>query len=48
MTPREKWYAYFQGDDVGPMVAPLVDNWALAEAYYWPYDEMESFPAVNS
>lgn len=45
MTPREKWYAYFQGDDVGPMVAPLVDNWSLDEAYYWPYDEPEPFPA---
>ena len=44
MTPREKWYAYFQGDDVGPMVAPLVDNWALAEEYFWPYDEPEPFP----
>ena len=48
MTPREKWFAYFQGDDVGAMVAPLVDNWALAEAYYWPYDEPEPFPAGHA
>lgn len=45
MTPREKWLAYLQGEDMGPMVAPLVDNWSLAEEYFWPYDEPEPFPA---
>jgi hypothetical protein len=44
LSPREKWFAYFRGEDVGPMVAPLVDNWSLDIPYYWPYDEPEPFP----
>lgn len=44
MTPRAKWQAYLRGEDVGPMVAPLVDDWSLAEAYYWPYAEPDPYP----
>lgn len=45
MTPRAKWQAFLRGEDVGPLVAPLVDDWCLAEPYYWPYAEPEPYPA---
>jgi len=44
MTPRAKWLAYLRGEDVGPMVAPLVDDWSLDEPYYWPYEESDPYP----
>jgi len=44
MTPRAKWLAYLRGEEVGPMVAPLVDDWCLEEPYRWPFDEPEPFP----
>ncbi len=44
MTPRAKWQAFLRGEDVGPMVAPLVDDWSLAEPYRWPYDEPDPYP----
>lgn len=40
---KSKWNAYLRGEDVGIMVAPLVDRWCLNEPYYWPYDEAEPF-----
>ena len=44
MSPREKWQAFLRGEDVGPLVAPLVDDWCLEEPYRWPYDEPEPYP----
>jgi hypothetical protein len=45
MTPRQKWFAYLRGEEVGPMMAPLVDNWCLEEPYAWTYDEPDPYPA---
>jgi len=44
MTPRAKWQAFLHGEDVGPMVAPLVDDWSLDMPYYWPYEEPDPYP----
>lgn len=44
MSPREKWFAFLRGENVGPMVAPLVDDWSLDIEYYWPYDEADPYP----
>jgi len=44
MTPRTKWQAFLRGEDVGPLVAPLVDDWSLAEPYAWPYPEPDPYP----
>lgn len=45
LPAREKWRAFLVGQDVGPMVSPLCDNWSLDVPYRWPYDEPEPFPA---
>jgi hypothetical protein len=45
LPAREKWRAFLAGQDVGPMVSPLCDNWSLDVPYRWPYDEPEPFPA---
>ena len=34
MTGREKWYKFIAGEDVGPMVSPLCDKWAVGDAEY--------------
>jgi hypothetical protein len=44
VTAREKWFRFLAGEDVGPMVSPLCDNWSLDVPYRWPYDEPEPFP----
>jgi hypothetical protein len=41
---REKWFAFLDGQEVGPMVSPLCDDWALDRPYWWPYDEPDPFP----
>ena len=41
---REKWMAFLAGQDVGPMVSPLCDDWSLDMPYHWPYQDVESFP----
>jgi len=43
LSMREKWFGLLKGQDVGPMVSPLCDDWALPEPYRWPYDEPEPF-----
>ena len=43
VSAREKWELFLRGDDVGPMVSPLCDNWSLDVPYHWPYDEPEPF-----
>lgn len=40
-TPREKWRLFPAGEDVGPMVSPLRDDWSLDVPDSWPYDEPE-------
>lgn len=40
----EKWRAFLAGEDVGPMVSPLCDDWALDIPYHWPYEEPDPFP----
>ncbi len=44
LTMREKWLGFLKGEDVGPMVSPLCDDWALDEPYRWPFDEPDPFP----
>jgi hypothetical protein len=44
MTSREKWTAFLGGENVGPMVSPLVDDWCLDTPYVWPYDEPDPCP----
>src|SRR4030042_1480189 len=44
VSPREKWRLFLAGDDVGPMVSPLCDDWSLDVPYAWPYDEPDPFP----
>jgi hypothetical protein len=43
-SPREQWRALVAGQDPGPMVSPLCDNWSLDIAYFWPYPEPDPFP----
>ena len=43
-SPREQWARLIAGQDVGPMVSPLCDNWSLDIPYFWPYAEPEPFP----
>ncbi len=43
LPAREKWFGLLKGEDVGPMVSPLCDDWALPEPYYWPYEGLEPF-----
>ena len=40
-SPKEKWELFLSGQDVGPMVSPLCDDWSLDIPYHWPYDEPE-------
>jgi len=42
---REKWFHFLDGEDVGPMVSPLCDDWSLNIPYYWPYDDPDPFPS---
>jgi hypothetical protein len=44
MTPREKWRLFLTGEDVGPMVSPLCDDWSLDIPYSWPFEEPDPFP----
>ncbi len=44
-SARERWQAFLQGQDAGPMVSPLCDDWSLDIPYHWPCDEPELFPA---
>ncbi|HUU68223.1 MAG TPA: uroporphyrinogen decarboxylase family protein [Planctomycetota bacterium] len=41
---REKWRLLISGQDAGPMVSPLCDDWSLNVPYHWPYDEPDPFP----
>ncbi len=41
---REKWLYFLNGEDVGPMVSPLCDDWSLDIPYYWPYEDPDPFP----
>ena len=43
LPAREKWELFLRGQDVGPLVSPLCDNWSLDVPYHWPYDEPEPF-----
>jgi len=45
---REKWVHFLNGEDVGPMVSPLCDDWSLNIPYYWPYDDEDPFPPGSS
>ena len=44
LPAREKWQLFLEGEDVGPMVSPLCDDWSLDIDYYWPYEEPDPFP----
>jgi len=44
LSPREKWFMFLKGEDVGPMVSPVCDDWALDEPYRWPYSDPDPFP----
>jgi len=44
LSVREKWFGLLKGQDVGPMVSPLCEDWALDQPYHWPYDEPDPFP----
>lgn len=41
---RQKWLAFLAGQDVGPMVSPLCDNWSLDIPYKWPLPGPEPIP----
>ncbi len=40
----EKWKLFLSGQDVGPMVSPLCDDWALDVPAHWPAGTEEAFP----
>lgn len=42
---REKWFQFMRGENVGPMVSPLCDDWSLDQPYRWPYEDADPFPA---
>jgi len=44
LPSREKWRLFLAGEDIGPMVSPLCDDWSLNIPYHWPFDEPEPFP----
>lgn len=44
MTNREKWTRFLAGEDMGQMVAPLVDKWGTDIPYEWTLPEPEPFP----
>lgn len=44
LSMREKWSHFLKGEDVGPMVSPLCDDWSLDEPYRWPYEDPDPFP----
>ena len=44
MSPRDKWYAFLAGENVGPMVSPLCDDWTIDIPYRWPFEEPDPFP----
>src|SRR5574340_1405028 len=43
-SAREKWLAFLRGEEVGPMVSPLCDDWSLDHPYAWPGPGPEPFP----
>jgi hypothetical protein len=45
VSKREKWFAFLQGKEVGPMVSPLCSDWNFTDRpYEWPYaDEAEPY-----
>ena len=44
LSPRDKWLRFLAGENVGPMVSPLCDDWTLDIPFYWPYEEPDPFP----
>jgi hypothetical protein len=48
LSVRDKWFRFLDGEDVGPMVSPLCDDWSLDEPYRWPYDGPDPFPPGSS
>lgn len=48
LSMREKWFHFLNGEDVGQMVSPLCDDWALDVPYYWSFDEPDPFPSGHS
>lgn len=44
VSMREKWFQFLKGEDVGPMVSPLCDDWCLDQPYHWPYEQSDPFP----
>jgi hypothetical protein len=44
LTGGEKWRLFLTGQDVGPMVSPLCDDWTIDMPYRWPFDEPDPFP----
>lgn len=45
LSGREKWQRFLAGQDVGPMVSPLCDDWSLDIPAHWPEGVCETFPA---
>jgi hypothetical protein len=48
LSAREQWLRLAAGEDVGPMVSPLCDDWCLDSPYAWPYDGPDPFPPGHS
>jgi len=44
LTPRAKWQLLVSGEDPGPMVCPVCDDWSLDIPYRWPYEGSDPFP----
>ncbi|MCY2924025.1 MAG: hypothetical protein NT031_01050 [Planctomycetota bacterium] len=44
VTGSEKWRLFLAGQDVGPMVSPLCDDWTIDVPYRWPFPEPDPFP----
>lgn len=44
MSGYEKWRRFLAGENVGPMVSPLCDDWTLDIPYVWPFEEPDPFP----
>ena len=44
LSARQKWQLFLAGEDVGPMVSPLCDDWSLDVPYAWPHGEPDPFP----
>ena len=44
LPARKKWQLFVAGQDAGPMVSPLCDDWSLDAPYAWPYEGPDPFP----